>query len=242
MAIDIEEAVRYPANSDDWLKTVLIGGVLTMLSFLIVPAFFVYGYVIRTLRAGIADEAEPPAFDDWGTLLKEGVVGLVILLVYQLIPLLVMAVTVGGSITAMATGTEAGAGLGLLGLLAGILFSTLLALVFGYVGLIGITNYAHVGSFGAGFDIDVIRDVGLDGAYAVPWVYGIVILIGATAVTSILSLVPVIGAIIGVFITFYGQIAAAWVWGKGFANAMDIASDSPTVDEGDAVGDPESTV
>ena len=168
MAIDIERVVTYPTNSDDWIKTILIGGALTLFSFLIVPAFLVYGYVLRVLRAGIDDAEEPPVFDDWGTLLKEGVVAFVIVLIYQLIPLIVMAVTVGGSIAAMATGTEAGAGVGLVGLFGGLALSTLLALVFGYVTLIGLANYAHEGAFGAAFDVDVIRTVAVDGAYAIP--------------------------------------------------------------------------
>ncbi|MEF8856843.1 MAG: DUF4013 domain-containing protein, partial [Haloplanus sp.] len=110
MAIDLGWVVTYPTNSDDWIKTVLIGGALTLLSILIIPAFLVYGYVLRGLRAGMADEKEPPVFDDWGTLLKEGVIAFVVVLVYQLIPLIVMTVTVGGSVGAMASGNDLGAG------------------------------------------------------------------------------------------------------------------------------------
>jgi len=231
MAIDLGWVIRYPTNSDNWIKTVLIGGVLTLLSIFIVPAFFVYGYTLRVLRAGMADEADPPVFDDWGTLLKEGVVAFVIVIIYQLIPLLVMAVTVGGSMAAILSGSEAGAGVGLVGLFGGLALSTLLALVFGYVTLIGLANYAHEGAFGAAFDVDVIRTVAVDGAYAIPWLYGIGILIGAAVVASILGIVPIIGAIAGVFVTFYGQIAAAWVWGKGF-------SDATGLDDTDADPDP----
>lgn len=229
MAIDLGWVIRYPTNSDDWLRTVLIGGVLTLFSILIVPALFVYGYTLRVLRAGMADEAEPPVFDDWGTLLKEGVIALVVVIVYQLIPLIVMTVTVGGSIAALASGSEAGAGVGLVGLFGGLALSTLLAIVFGYITLIGLANYAHEGTFGAAFDVDVIRTVAVDGAYAVPWLYGVGILIGAAVVASVLGIVPIIGAIAGVFVTFYGQVAAAWVWGKGFGDATGL---------GDADADP----
>jgi hypothetical protein len=234
MAIDLGWVVTYPTNSDDWIKTVLIGGALTLLSVLIVPAFLVYGYVLRVLRAGMAAEEEPPVFDDWGTLLKEGVVAFVVVLLYQLIPLIVMAVTVGGSAAAMASGGEVGAGVGIVGLIAGLALSTLLALVFGYVTLIGLTNYAHEGRFGAAFDFGVVRAVALDGAYAIPWLYGVGILIGAAVVASVLSIVPVVGAIAGVFVTFYGQVAASWVWGKGFGDATGLG--------GDATPDPDPTI
>jgi len=236
MAIDLERVVTYPTNSDDWIKTILIGGALTLFAFLLVPAFLVYGYVLRVLRAGIEGREEPPVFDDWGALLKEGVVAFVIVLVYQLIPLLVMTVTVGGSVAAIATGSEAGAGVGIVGLLGGLALSTLLALVFGYVALIGLANYAHVGTFGSAFDLDVIRPVATDGAYAIPWLYGVGVLIAAAVVAGVLGVVPIVGAIAGVFVTFYGQVAAAWVWGTGFGDATgldDAAADpAPDVDHG----------
>lgn len=226
MAIDLERVVTYPTNSDDWIKTVLIGGVLTLLSVLIVPAFLVYGYVVRALRAGIDDAEEPPVFDDWGTLLKEGVIAFVIVIVYQLIPLLVFAVTVGGSLAAIGSGSDVGAGAGIAGLLGGLALFTVLALVFGYVTLIGLANYAHVGTFGSAFDIDVIRSVATDGAYAIPWLYGVGILIAAAVVAGLLNIVPVLGAIVGVFVTFYGQVAAAWVWGRGFGDATGLGGDA----------------
>jgi hypothetical protein len=225
MAMDIERIVTYPTNSDEWIKTVLIGGVLTFLSILIVPAFLVYGYVLRVLRAGIDGTEEPPVFEEWGTLLKEGVVAFVVVIVYQLIPLLVFTVTVGGSFAAIATGSEVGAGAGIAGLLGGLALSTLLALAFGYITLIGLANYAHVGTFGSAFDVDVIRSVATDGAYAVPWLYGVGVLIAATAVAGLLNVVPVLGAIVGVFVTFYGQVAAAWVWGRGFGDATGLGGD-----------------
>jgi hypothetical protein len=226
MAIDLERVVTYPTNSDDWLKTVLIGGALTLFSFLIVPAFFVYGYVLRVLRDGIEGTEEPPVFDDWGTLLKEGVVAFVIVLVYQLIPLLVFFLTVGGSLAAIASGSEAGAGVGIVGLFGGLALSTLLALAFGYVTLIGLANYAHVGTLGSAFDLDLIRSVATDRAYAIPWLYGVGVFLAAAIVASVLGIVPFVGAIAGVFVTFYGQVAAAWVWGKGFGDATGIGGDA----------------
>ncbi|MFB6194948.1 MAG: DUF4013 domain-containing protein [Haloplanus sp.] len=224
MAIDIGWVATYPTNSDDWIKTVLIGGVLTLLSILVVPAFLLYGYLLRVLRAGMAEADEPPVFDEWGDLLREGVAAFVIVFLYQLIPLIVMFVTVGGSMAAMATGSEAGAGVGIVGLLGGLALSSVLALVFSYAMLIGLANYAHEGTFGAAFDLGVLRSVALDKAYAVPWLYGVGVLLVAGAVAGLLGIVPILGAIIGVFVTFYGQIAAMWLWGKGFADATGAGS------------------
>jgi hypothetical protein len=158
----------------------------------------------------------PPAFDDWWTLLRDGVVAVLLVLVYQFVPLLVAALTVGGAVLALLTGSEIGVGVGLFGLLAGLALSAVLALAFGYVTPIGIANYAREGTVGAAFDVAVLRAVALDGAYAVPWLYGVALLLAASVVAGLLGFVPVVG----VFVGFYAQVAAAWVWGKGFADAM----------------------
>jgi hypothetical protein len=224
MAIDIEAAARYPMESDDWTTTVLIGGLLALFSFLLVPLVLLYGYLVRVIRAGIDDDPEPPTFGDWGDLAVEGLVSFLIILVYQLLPIVVFAVTVGGSVLAFASGSDAGVGLGLAGLLGGLSLTLVLTLVFGYVGIIGVANYAHEGSFGDGFDLDVIRDVALDGAYAVPFVAGVGFLFVAGAVASFVASIPLLGVlgILGAFLTFYAQIAAGRLWGRGFADARGL--------------------
>jgi len=225
MDIDIEAAVTYPTESDDWVLTVLIGGILALFSFLLLPLFLVTGYIVRVIRAGIADDPAPPTFDDWGTLLTEGFVGFVVTLVYQLVPLIVLGVTVGGSILALLTGSEVGAGLGIFGLLGGMSLGLVLSLVFGYFGVVGLANYAHERRFGAAFDVGLVRSVALDGDYAVPFFYGVALLLAAAVVTSVFSFVPFLGQIVGVFVTFYAQIGASRLWGLGYAASRDLAGD-----------------
>jgi hypothetical protein len=233
MNLDVEELARYPMESDDWLKTVLIGGGALLFSFLLVPLFLVAGYLVETLRAGMAGAETPPEFDDWGRMLTEGVVASVIGLVYQIVPLAVFLFFVGGSILAFLSGSEAGGGIGLLGLLAGGFLSWLLSIVFAYVGMAGITNYAREGTFGAGFDVGVIGDVATDGSYLLAWVYVIVLQLVVGVVVSVLNAVPVLGSIVGVFVSFYALIIAGWLLGNGFAEATER---TPAPDT-DAAGD-----
>jgi hypothetical protein len=214
MALDIESLLTYPMESDDWVVTILIGTVLTLVSFLLIPIFLLYGYLVRVLRAGMTDAPEPPVFDDWGSLFVEGLVATVIIFVYQLIPIVVFAVTVGGSVVAMATGTRTGAGLGVAGFFGGFLVSSVLALVFGYVGLIGVANYAREGDFGAGFDVGVVTDVATSGEYAVPWAVGVLILLVAGVVGGI--------PILGQAVVFYALIVAMKLVGQGFAAARGV--------------------
>ena len=80
----ISESLNYLRNGEDWVKTVLIGGVLGLLSVLIVPTFLVIGYLLRVVRATMKGDEEPPVFDDWGEMAIDGVKGFAIAFVYAL--------------------------------------------------------------------------------------------------------------------------------------------------------------
>lgn len=220
-------------ESDDWVKTVAIGGVAIILSILIVPYFLVTGYLVRAIRAGMDGAEEPPVFDEWGSLLKEGVVAGVIGLIYQIIPIIVVAVFVGGSLLAIATGSDAGAGIGMLGMAGGLFVGWILSLIFGFVGFAGVANYAREGNFGAGFDFGVISTVITSRAYLLAWAYVIALYIAAAVVVGILNIVPILGGIVGAFVIFYAIIIAGWLWGNGFAEATG-ATVEPQSDTGAA--------
>lgn len=215
----IEDSLTYPMESDEWLVTVLIGGVLTFLSFLVVPMFLVSGYLVRAIRANLDGEPEPPTFGDWGELLVDGLKATVIGFVYMLVPLIVMSVTVGGAVVAMATGGDAGAAIGIGGMLVGLLLTFVLTLLFGYLSAVGIVNFAREGRFGAAFDVDVLRDVGFDMGFAVPYLVSV----GVLVVAGIVASIPVIGFVLGVFVSFYALIVAARLWTDGFTEARDPA-------------------
>lgn len=234
MDADIETMVKYPTRSDEWIKTVLIGGVSLFLSFLVVPWFLVSGYLVRAIRAGMDGADEPPVFDEWGNLLREGFVAGIIGLVYQIVPLIVLFVFVGGSLIAFATGSDAGSGIGMLGLFGGLFAWWILALVFGFVGLAGVANYAREGNFGAGFDFGVVRQVITSRAYLIAWAYVVALNVVVAAVGGALSATG-IGAILATFLTFYALIIAGWLWGDGFAEAMRMDTTPETDPEAAAV-------
>jgi hypothetical protein len=230
MDVDIETMLKYPMASEEWIKTVLIGGAAIIFSFLVIPLFLVSGYLVRAIRAGMDGADEPPVFDEWGEVLKEGFVAGIIGLVYQIVPLIVLFVFVGGSIIAFATGSNAGSGIGMLGLLGGLFAWWILSIVFGFIGFAGVANYAREGTFGAGFDFDVIRQVITSRAYLMAWVYVIAlnIVVGAITATGI-------GAILAPFLSFYALIIAGWLWGDGFAEAVQMSTAPGTDTEAAAV-------
>jgi len=229
----IEDALTYPTESDDWIVTVLIGGVLTLLSILIIPLFIVYGYLVRAIQANLNGKPEPPTFGDWGELIVDGIKVVVVGLVYMFIPMIVFFVTVGSMVAALIGGGDVGAAIGFGTLIVGMLVTLVLALVFGYFAVVGIVNLAREDRLGAAFDVDTIRSVGLDGDFAVPWLLSIGVFIGISVITSVLNIVPGLGALVGVFLNFYGLIVASTLWADGFLAASEggDAGGQPGVEE-----------
>lgn len=219
--MNLDEAVRYPTRSDSWIKTVLIGGILIFFGFLLVPLFLVYGYTVRSIGAVLADDPSPPEFDEWGELFVDGALAWIISIVYLLVPLLVAGFTVGGSIAAVATGSEIGAAAGAGGLLVGLTISTILSLAFGYLAVVAIVNFAREGQFGAAFDLDVIKTVALDRDYAIAWLVSV----GVFLIAGVVSSIPFVGWIITPFVSFYAAIVAADLWAGGFTRALESVDD-----------------
>lgn len=217
--VDIEDALTYPMESDDWLTTVGIGGVMLILSFLIVPMFVAYGYVARAIRANLDGEPEPPTFGDWETIIVDGIKVWAVGFIYMLIPLIVMFLTVGTFFFALLTGSEAGAAAGIGTLIIGMLVSFVLVLVFGYFAVVAIVNMVSEDEFGAAFDVDTLRSVGLDGDFAIPWLIVVGVFFGVGVVVSILNVIPLLGSLIGAFVYFYAFIVASKLWAEGFQAA-----------------------
>lgn len=231
----IEDAVTYPMESDDWIVTVLIGGFMLLLSFLLIPAFIAYGYLLRAIRSNLAGEPEPPTFGDWGELIVDGLKVFVIGIIYMIVPLIVMFVTVGGFLAGIATGSEAGAAAGLGTLLLGMLATFVLALVFGYFAVVGIVNFANEDRFGAAFDVGTLTDVGINGDFAVPWLVSVGVFLGVSIIVGALNIIPGLGALVGVFLNFYALIVAANLWADGYLAATDggnVAGQSDVADPG----------
>ena len=227
---DAEDLVTYPLAADDWPRTVVIGGLLALLSPFVLPLFPLYGYVLDVVRAGRRGDPEPPsvALGDLARLSTEGLIAVLVALVYGLPAVVVGGLTVGGAALALLTGSEVGVGVGLVTLVVGGLVATGLGLVSGYLAVVGVATYAVTGEPGAAFDLDRLRSVATDADYAVHWLVGVVLIV---AVGAIVAALPIVGALIGAFAGFYAQVAAARLWGRGYALATGESPDD-AVDAG----------
>lgn len=221
--MEFNEVLLYPTEREAWLKTVLIGGVLVFFGFLLIPLFLVYGYVVRTIDESLSGASMPPVFEEWGTLLVKGFQAWLISIIYLLVPILVAGLTVGGALVAIATGGEAGLAAGAGGLFFGLVLSGILAIVFGYLAVIGIVNFAREDRFGAAFDLEVIKTVALDREYAIAWLISIALFL----VAGIVNAIPLVGWILMPFVSFYVAVVAANLWAGGFGRALGTTADLP---------------
>lgn len=239
----ISASLTYLRDGDNAVVTVLIGGLLLLTSPLVVPSILVLGYVSRVLRRTADGDDAPPAFDGWGDLLVEGAKGFAVTLVYSLVPLAVFAVAAVFGVGAAVVGSGGSSG-SLLGGLLGGAFALVLALAALAVSLAGLyvtpaalAAVADSGRIGDGFAIGTLWTVVTKRAYATGWLTAAAVVLAGMLAVGVLSVVPILGTIAGLFVQFYALVAAAAVIGWTWADVRPVAPDpaEPEIAERPAV-------
>lgn len=228
----LTNAFDYLRDSEDWIRTVVVGGLLALFGFLLVPAFLVMGYLMRVLRATMRGDEDPPAFDDWGDLAVDGLKAFVVTVVYSFVPGVVMAAAFAFGFAGFASGGDAAALAGGLVLLVGGLVAALLGLAAAYVVPAALLNYAEENRLGAGFAFGEIYATLTDRAYATAFGYAFVVLLGAGVLAGLLNAVPFLGAVASAFLGFYASVMAAYLFGTTYAEM-----DRVRVVEGESAGE-----
>ncbi|MBX0323458.1 DUF4013 domain-containing protein [Halomicroarcula sp. F13] len=220
-----EDALRYPWRGEKRAETLLIGGVLSLLGFLLVPILFVYGYMVRVVRQTAAgDAATPPRFDDWEELLVDGVVAFVVSVVYLFVPVVAIALAAFAflvPVTVVEGGVGPRAGMlaagGLLVALLALSVTLLLLLVALYLFPAGIAAYARTGRVTAAFSPGDLRTVAGDRRYATGWLVFVAIAVLAQVVSGAVAATGV-GGLLVPFLLFYANVAGAYAIGVGVAD------------------------
>lgn len=232
----ITDSLTYLRESDGWVKTVVLGGFLTLLGFLVVPTVLVAGYLVRVLRGTMHGDDDAPRFDDWGDLAGDGLRAFAIAVVYGLLPTLLLAATVAFAGLLAGPGPRSGLIVGGVTLVGG-----LLALAFGllaaYIVPAAVANYAEQGAFRSGFAVDDLRPVLTSGTYATAWVLGFAVVFGAALVAAVLNVVPLLGTVVGAFVSFYAITAAYYIVGHAWGDlrGLELHDDDETGAERPAV-------
>jgi tRNA 5-methylaminomethyl-2-thiouridine biosynthesis bifunctional protein len=182
----LEDGLAYPVRGD-WIGRIVIGGLLGLLSILVIPAFLVVGYLVRVLEETIGGDEVPPEFTDWGDLLVTGVIGTIITVAYTVIPVVAYAVIVAVVAgTSGAIGGDVGALVGVVGLLLALAFVPVLFLVY-YAVPAALSAYAARGELGAAFDPDLLKPALLSTEYLVAVLMPIVVAVLTWIATAVLA-------------------------------------------------------
>lgn len=230
----IRKAVTFPLIDDDHrIRRLVIGSGLIATSILLIPLVILGGYYVRYLRVSAQDDPEPPRFDEWRTLLTDGV------------KLFGLVVAVGVGVGAFAlVGALAGQvgvlAVETLGAVGGLVAALLAVLVLGAFALFLVTvpamisNFAVEGRLGSAFDLDRTSAVMTTPIYLVLLLFAFfvnqigVVFGGGFAIV-----------LVGFPIAFYAQLVALGLVGRGFAHSVGVVT--PGTDEDPTRTDPVST-
>jgi hypothetical protein len=223
----LEDGLSYPLNGDNALARIVIGGLLGFGSFLIIPAFALMGYLVWVLGGAARGEEEPPAFENWGEMIVDGLKATVVALVYGIIPFALVFVSMFVIAGGGASGSDAPAGiLGGVGIL-GMLVSLVAMFLLYYLIPAALTNMALEDEFAAAFDFSTIKQAVLSVDYLVAWLIPFLLAAVVNVVVFALA-ITVVGLIVVPFLQFYVQVAAFYMFGAAFRKVVNTDGASAT--------------
>lgn len=217
--MDINKALTFPTEDERWITKLAIGALLFILSFLIIPIFFIYGYMIQLMRNVMAGIEKPlPEWGDWGKLFMDGLNMFIAGLVYTLPISLALCCSLAfflPSANMEGDAAEIMAGIGVLAMVGMSCIVFIFALALMVIGPAIAIQYAREGTLGACFRFSEVIGIARDNIGDI--VIALVVVFAISFVLSLVSIIPIIGWIIllaanmyVIFITghMYGQIGA----------------------------------
>jgi hypothetical protein len=222
--MDYVKAYMFMRDDKNWIGKLVIGALMVVLGFLVIPTFFLYGYGLAITRNVMRGEELPmPEWNDWGKLLTDGIL-LVIIQVIWAIPVLIVS---GISLIPMIGASILDGGTGdFNGLIAGTsLLSCLVIFVVAIFSMFVIPPatilFARDGNFGSAFKISeivtMIREYWIQ--IIVSWIS---LMIAGLVFATIfgLSVITICGPFILMFVgPVWFQFAQSHLYGQiGFLN------------------------
>lgn len=153
------------------------------------------GYTVRVFRG----DNPAPEVTDWAGLVIDGIKYLIISLIYAIPSLVILFVTMGSVIIALASGNPPEMASGMEGFVLGMILFIIVAVICGLFGMIGIIRFARTGSIGEAFNFVEIREtIGKIGW--VPYLGAFIVMLIVQVVISIIlamvTMIPVLGLLI----------------------------------------------
>lgn len=213
--MDIVENIKYPTTDSEWIKKILIGGILLLIPIL---NFVCTGYYLKVIKGSIEGRNNMPEWDDWGDLFMKGFFVLIISLAYSIIPIILISIiilVVSSSGLVLAGLFESGS-MGILAILftlIGSLIGFIILLVVNLMFPMGLAMYANEWSFGDAFKIrEIISRIK---SVFVEYVIAIIVIYILLLLVSIVAWIPFIGWAA----LFYVMVVTGKIYGNAFANS-----------------------
>lgn len=217
----LEDAVNYPIRGEEAALTIGLGGLLSFLWFLLfVPVVFVFGYLVRVLAGTVDGEDVPPRWNEWGDLAIDGVVGLVLSVVFYAAPFVVVVLFSGVG------GISSDPDVAAAGVLVGVLVALPLFAVFGYVHPAVLAEFGS-GRRGDGFDGSRVVAAVTSGSYLFAWIVGFTVQIASFFFLFFFLLIPIVGwlvLLVGPVVAFAANVAAFRAFGVAYRRAQPDAT------------------
>jgi hypothetical protein len=230
MLDDVTSALEY-LDANRHADAIVIGGLLGLTATNVIPALFLAGYLVRVLRAGLRDDPAVPAFDEWLGLLRTGLGAGAVALPYQIVPMAAFVAAVGpetivallGPGTVSSTIHHGFAGGAYVArpdpvFVLGAVATVALELVFGYLSVVAVANYAREGSVRAGFAVETIRSEATCPETLVACAVGALGLFGVGVARGLAGHLPLVGPFAGSLVAFYGHVVIARFLGFRYAS------------------------
>ncbi|MFN2137986.1 MAG: DUF4013 domain-containing protein [Candidatus Promineifilaceae bacterium] len=219
--MDINKAITYVFEDEKWVTKSLIGLVLSVLGFLIIPIFFVQGYLVGIVR-NVMDGVEfpLPEWDDWGKLFKDGLNLFIALFVYALPAILLVGC---GMLLFLPAGMASGDAAEALAAGGGLGFTLLacLAMLWGLAMVVlspAITiQYAREGSLGACFRFSEV--IAFTREHLGDIIIAVAVLLGIGLVLGLVGVIPLIGWLIALAASIYTTFVSGHLFGQIGAKA-----------------------
>ncbi len=217
--MDIGKSIRFVFDDERWITKLLIAVVLSILSVLFIPAFFLIGYMVavaRNVKNGVKNPL--PEWDDWGKLFMDGLYIFLAQMVYSL-PMLILV-----CIASIATGgfsavAEAGADPDALSAMMGttLFLMTCLLMIYGLVLVfispaIVIQYILNDNKLGACFRFGEV--LGIARANIADILMILLVTLGINLVVGLVVWIPLLGMIVGVFAYPYVMFVSGHLYGQ----------------------------
>ena len=187
------DALQYPLKK---FNKVLILGIITILSVLIIPGFLVLGYLYKIIKSSLEGSSEVPDFNEWVSMFVDGLKVFVVFFIYSLVPSVLVLLGIWAALLPVLSVPGEGSLLNsnlAISLVSGLaLIGIGLQLVISFIIPIALTNMVYHHKLSAAFKLKEIyvkiKEIG--GVDYLIWYIIMVIIIGVIYYASFILIFP----------------------------------------------------